>query len=531
MFSNRFTNYQSAAPRVWSCILCFGTGTQRTFDCRSKLCRHYTGNMHNIPYEYVTPIVDGTEQMDLLVRDALERGRELGLQEARSVKLCDVCGDELADGNKAEDANGPPYTQKIKSLSPSPAPAPSTSALGQRARTTMDDVLTNKSPSRVPPATKKVRKNPVKSKLDDEEYAVVEKKAERSHGVVIIRRAEPELSPELGAPEFESEESDGDDDEGPRRKSGRVRRYDSDYEVPESPLFGASARHAKKDIKGKGRADAIAVPAAAAIVPASAPASAPSPAPASVAPVASATAAPAAAMYAGAFVTEAEVRAVQVRPSAHYCDEIYAKMYDPDRIRTCPKFPNAYEGRPAVAPLFIRKLMHDETRLTRLVMMFDIATPWLLRKDLCTNCATRGEDCTGHTYRSCPRTGQQNVLRARVAFDDAMVTYAEVKNKPHWVVAVNRNSVCFRCFFPLLRELHGENCQYPDIVPQLLFMMYMNQRAAMASAPELPEMDDDTTFAQYWSMLKIADGEGFPNVMKYFMWSAVFLGIDILGIP
>ena len=108
----------------------------------------------------------------------------------------------------------------------------------------------------------------------------------------------------------------------------------------------------------------------------------------------------------------------------------------------------------------------------------------------------------------------------------------QVKCRPRFDLPKFSASVCFRCFLPL--ELHGtlaRPCPLGEVIPHLLFLIWIHHRNSMIQCIMLPEVDEDTTFPEYWSMLKLPDDESFPNLTKYIVWAVAHLGFTTLGYP
>ncbi|EJD35537.1 hypothetical protein AURDEDRAFT_175403 [Auricularia subglabra TFB-10046 SS5] len=131
--------------------------------------------------------------------------------------------------------------------------------------------------------------------------------------------------------------------------------------------------------------------------------------------------------------------------------------------------------------------------------------------------------CTDFALRTCRhgRTLSESDLRS---------IRPDLQEKPQFADFHLKLAICFKCW--LLHCLHKDpgECVFQDVVPQLVFMLYVHHHGEMAAAPELPEVNACTTFAQFWAMVKHRNADGFANTMKYAMWGVAHLGIDSIGL-
>ncbi|EJD38550.1 hypothetical protein AURDEDRAFT_172313 [Auricularia subglabra TFB-10046 SS5] len=248
-------------------------------------------------------------------------------------------------------------------------------------------------------------------------------------------------------------------------------------------------------------------------------------------PLVNATAPATGAIYAGPLATSTEVLAVQVHPRSHYHASIIPRLCNADRLALCPIFPDA---RPALQ-LPIPAPHHRDPAFTPpgwippgVLEFYDGVFP-LLQRRVCANHYALGQDATGHATMRCPLRGQMNAWFAVADFDGQSVKLHEVKTRPFYEPMLHR--VCYRCMFPLSLHTGTLGCVFEDIILQLLFLLFVHHQPALVAAAELPEVDDATTFSNYWSMLKLADSEGYPNIFKYTLWAVAHIGVESVGVP
>ncbi|EJD34443.1 hypothetical protein AURDEDRAFT_176517 [Auricularia subglabra TFB-10046 SS5] len=176
----------------------------------------------------------------------------------------------------------------------------------------------------------------------------------------------------------------------------------------------------------------------------------------------------------------------------------------------------------------------------QVVAAWTIVYPFLISPvSLCVNHYVLGQHAVGHSLETCPLVGRDNVRHAVVHWGDqtemfwqaSRAGFLSVKKRPAFSLPVLSKSVCFSCFLPVL--LHGGsfgNCPVPDVLPQLLFMYWVHHRQRLVHSSLLPEVDGNTTFAKYWSMLKLPDKVSYPNLIRYALHAVAHLGLANLGL-
>ncbi|EJD33364.1 hypothetical protein AURDEDRAFT_177556 [Auricularia subglabra TFB-10046 SS5] len=152
------------------------------------------------------------------------------------------------------------------------------------------------------------------------------------------------------------------------------------------------------------------------------------------------------------------------------------------------------------------------------------------REQVCMNHFAAGELAVGHTHDACPLDGQENVKSARLPFAGLEQGVMQIKNAPPGWDIKYRAGVCYWCFLPNAFHRKPKDCHHPDRIPQLMFMLYIRQRDAMAASADLPEFDHVTSFEQFWKILKLADDDGCPNIYRYIVWAAATLGRAAWGL-
>lgn len=151
-------------------------------------------------------------------------------------------------------------------------------------------------------------------------------------------------------------------------------------------------------------------------------------------------------------------------------------------------------------------------------------------RPICVNHYALRQPALGHSYENCNLVGPDNIRHAVVQWGDTVETFWTIKRRPGFLLSDTHRSVCFKCFVPvLLHRPDLRSCALGDIIPQLLFLLWVHHREHMVASDALSEVTSNTTFARYWSMLKLPDEDGYRNIIRYTLFAVWGLGVENLG--
>ncbi|EJD47620.1 hypothetical protein AURDEDRAFT_123503 [Auricularia subglabra TFB-10046 SS5] len=215
-------------------------------------------------------------------------------------------------------------------------------------------------------------------------------------------------------------------------------------------------------------------------------------------------------IYSGTFASAAEVVAVQTHPRSHYISMILPDLWNPERGH----------ARHERGPTFrVPSHIHAGE-----LQFYDTLFPLLGRTSFCANHYAIRRTAVGHGTMKCGLRGANSAWYAEVQFNGQQKLLRQIKSTPKFLPMAH--PVCWRCMVPQSLHETADDCPFPDVVPQLIFLLFLHHREAMVSAAALPEVDEHTTLSQYWSMVKLQDADGYPNLIKYALWAVAHLGVD-----
>ncbi|KZV77987.1 hypothetical protein EXIGLDRAFT_693245, partial [Exidia glandulosa HHB12029] len=145
------------------------------------------------------------------------------------------------------------------------------------------------------------------------------------------------------------------------------------------------------------------------------------------------------------------------------------------------------------------------------------------------------QPCLGHTAydNMCPCAPYQNICKVTVPFNGEWMCFHEIRTGP--TTTRTQQQYCYKCLM-LFKGLHieevkkYEDCKFGNLLPQLLFMFYVNHSAMIESAsffgPGTPR-----NFEGYWRSLREGEADGYPKYIRYLLLIIDFLGKNQLPLP